>query len=152
MIKERQRAQLSENGLAILNNTEPGKRSEDEVALLCRWIKTFMYRAVKEVPQEKLEILCNFIEKRMISRGDPVFLQGELGSHFYFVFQGSVHVYAEKNHQVAMQRLREIKEVGNSVHIDLLSGMLGQHIKTYGANDGFGELSLSGPNPMRNGE
>ena len=108
--------------------------------------------SVKDVPQDKMEVLCKFIEKRSVNRGEPIFLQGELGSHFFFVMGGSVRVYAEKNHHVAMQRLREIKEVGNALKLDLNSGMLGQHITTYGANDGFGELSLSGSNPMRNGE
>ena len=108
--------------------------------------------SVKDVPQEKLEVLCNFIQKRMVNAGEQIFFQGELGSHFYIVLGGSVRVYAEKNHHVAMQRLREIKEVGDQVSLDLLSGILGQQVKTYGANDGFGELSLSGSNPMRNGE
>eukprot|EP00944_MAST-04C_sp_MAST-4C-sp1_P009499 g9499.t1 len=126
---------------------DPTERTEDDVEELVIWIQNM--ESTKEtfgpLPDNIIHQVMRQARCSTINEGEFVFEQGDIGSLFYVILEGQVHVYvrSRKDQNLEMER-NDIGEHRDAIKL-ASHGRLGKFVRTLSAGSSFGEIALLSP-------
>lgn len=122
---------------------DPTERTEDDVEDLVIWIQNMesTKKTFGTLPDDIIHQVMRQARCSTINEGEFVFEQGDVGSLFYVILEGKVHVYVRspKDQELEMER-NDIGEHRDAVKL-ASHGRLGKFVRTLSAGSSFGEMA-----------
>ena len=120
----------------------------DRSKWLAPWLRFHQFKMFGRLEPEVVENLSFELKMRRFKKGELIFMQGEVGYHFFIVYEGAVDFFIQEEEHEAIERIQTYEEWKGT--ISLLGGHLGKKVGRAGIGKGFGELALQQAAARRN--
>lgn len=159
-IRSQQLNSLSNKMLKLTSKFAAGERPGAAVNVLCSWALSDAGVPILKKLESKTElqeITQNMIVKRMAEH-EVLFMQGQSGSHFWYVVEGQIRIFVEDNENKAQVKLSSLRDPTRGMsyihemieHTDHGLSYLGREVLKVAKGKGFGEIALIEGDGVRN--
>lgn len=148
------RAQVLNDSIKTLESVPPGKRDQAQIDLLVNWARTVHGDVLRLLRRSELEFMVQHLRVRKHAASELIFLQGEVGKHFFFVVRGNIRIFAEDERSSMVQKI-VLRNNNGDAHMNmLLQGdagdvLLGREVARVTHGHSLGEVALFSDDTVR---
>ena len=152
---EARELQLCMTARDALNGSVPGAaRTSGAVAAAIEWARRVHTQSFERCEDTHLADSFRHAELRILEEGEPLFLEGDVGTFFVLMFTGSIAIFvgmpAAHAVELAAAPAASAERTRLLQHADLLNGgshsavggYLGDRVHTFAPGSGFGEVAI----------